>query len=444
MASDKTNLYKKFMSFSGVDALVFMLLPNTSPICFGSLTTISYSIYRDTKPVPLMNRISVGGYTRGTRFVAGTAIFTLVNKHWTNELLDKVPWLKAYGNLKADELPIFDIMIVCANEYGAWTQMMIHGAWFTDEGQVLSIEDIFTENQFSFVARDINTMTDGSTESNKAITGSGTVNETGPVSVGADTSPNSSGGITEKTPPNSADRILKLTTPMMQGNDVKELQRLLNKHKASPKVTEDSVFGNATRTAVTNFQSRHALSVDGIVGPNTWNALRKDPCTKCGGSGSSTSTGNVSTTRRTLQLRSPMMQGADVREAQSLLNSLSFSTGGVDGKFGPNTQKAVKAFQQSRGLQIDGVVGSTTWDALINRKPAISGGSASKPILRKGSTGDYVKQAQTLLNKKIGAKLTVDGKFGDKTAKSVMTFQRVQGITSDGIIGAITWSKLLS
>jgi hypothetical protein len=160
MANEKLTdqIHKYFKSFSGVDALAFLLFPESSPVLIGTLTTISYSIFREKVPVKLMSRVSVPVYTKGLRYCAGTMIFTMINKHWVNELIAQVPWLKYYGKIKADELPNFDIMIVCANEYGASASMYIYAAEISDESQTLSIEDIFTENQFSFVAKDIDVM----------------------------------------------------------------------------------------------------------------------------------------------------------------------------------------------------------------------------------------------------------------------------------------------
>lgn len=50
--------------------------------------------------------------------------------------------------------------------------------------------------------------------------------------------------------------------------------------------------------------------------------------------------------------------------AQDDLNTLGFSTGGLDGIFGARTQQAVKNYQQSRGLTSDGIVGCNTWRSL--------------------------------------------------------------------------------
>ena len=65
----------------------------------------------------------------------------------------------------------------------------------------------------------------------------------------------------------------------------------------------------------------------------------------------------------------------------------------------------------------------------------------STPTLRRGSSGDAVKLAQSLLNAK-GAKLTVDGKFGPATEKAVRKFQKQAKLTIDGVVGRTTWSAL--
>ena len=53
-----------------------------------------------------------------------------------------------------------------------------------------------------------------------------------------------------------------------------------------------------------------------------------------------------------------------VSQVQAVLVELGYSTGGVDGKFGPETEQAVRAFQASSGLADDGVVGPATLAAL--------------------------------------------------------------------------------
>lgn len=63
------------------------------------------------------------------------------------------------------------------------------------------------------------------------------------------------------------------------------------------------------------------------------------------------------------------------------------------------------------------------------------------PTLRKGDSGPDVVYLQTLLCD-VGETLTVDGKFGTKTEKAVMDFQRLYGLTVDGVVGPATWDAL--
>lgn len=61
----------------------------------------------------------------------------------------------------------------------------------------------------------------------------------------------------------------------------------------------------------------------------------------------------------------PYTRGDDVRAVQLALESRGYETGGVDGVYGPKTEKAVRAFQQAARLAVDGIVGPKTWAALI-------------------------------------------------------------------------------
>lgn len=70
--------------------------------------------------------------------------------------------------------------------------------------------------------------------------------------------------------------------------------------------------------------------------------------------------------RRTIKWTLPMMQGSDVVIIQRILVSKGYDIGsyGVDGKFGKNTETAVKKFQAEHGLKVDGIVGVKTWAML--------------------------------------------------------------------------------
>lgn len=61
------------------------------------------------------------------------------------------------------------------------------------------------------------------------------------------------------------------------------------------------------------------------------------------------------------------MEGADVRELQSLLIQMGYDLGswGADGDFGDATEMALRQFQQDEGLEVDGVAGKDTFAALL-------------------------------------------------------------------------------
>lgn len=73
-------------------------------------------------------------------------------------------------------------------------------------------------------------------------------------------------------------------------------------------------------------------------------------------------------------------KGEEVSRIQSRLGELSVYRGPVDGDFGGGTESAVRAFQQSRGLGVDGAVGPQTWEALFGGAPIAAPALASKPL----------------------------------------------------------------
>jgi peptidoglycan hydrolase-like protein with peptidoglycan-binding domain len=114
---------------------------------------------------------------------------------------------------------------------------------------------------------------------------------------------------------------------------------------------------------------------------------------------------------------------------------------GVDGRFGPETDAAVRAFQQAKSLVVDGIVGPRTWSALVVR-------------VQRGSRGDAVRGVQEEFvyrdqSGHPGHALQVDGVFGPRTDAAVRSFQEALAldhpeVVVDGIVGPVTWRALVS
>lgn len=152
-------------------------------------------------------------------------------------------------------------------------------------------------------------------------------------------------------------RLLKKTTPSMQGDDVAELQKLLKTAGMSPG-SMDGIFGTDTKKAVQLFQKANSLKVDGIAGKETITAL--------GGKWMDTPQVEEWTTSRLLKKTDPMMRGEDVKALQTALFLQGYRSGsaGVDGIFGEDTQMAVRKFQKEKKLAVDGIAGKETITAL--------------------------------------------------------------------------------
>ena len=148
-------------------------------------------------------------------------------------------------------------------------------------------------------------------------------------------------------------RLLKKTSHLMTGEDVKDVQAaLIAKGYSCGNTGADGEFGSNTEKAVEAFQKAAGLTADGIVGEKTTQAL--------GGEWKAAET--TWSVSRILKKTSPLMKGADVKALQSALIAKGYSCGGTgaDGEFGKNTESAVKSFQKAAGLTVDGKAGKNT------------------------------------------------------------------------------------
>ena len=137
--------------------------------------------------------------------------------------------------------------------------------------------------------------------------------------------------------------------------------------------------------------------------------------------------------------------GDKVREMQQKLKSWGYYDGSADGIFGSGTRSAVIYFQRVNGLSADGIVGSATAAALgmtLSGSSGTSSGTASSGALKRGSTGDKVREMQQKLKSWGYYDGSADGIFGSATESAVKYFQRRNGLSADGIVGSATAAAL--
>ncbi len=184
---------RSYNSFSGVDIKAV----------FGSkvaaeLQAISYSITREKAPIFTMGSADARSFSRGKRGIAGTLVFIMFDRHTLLSTLgglspdggllfqsdiDDIRPDYSTGNLRGtpstvqasespldggpasdqalssawyvDQIPPFDVTLAAANEYGALAQMRIFGVELLNEGYGVSIDDMVSEQQFTYVARTV-------------------------------------------------------------------------------------------------------------------------------------------------------------------------------------------------------------------------------------------------------------------------------------------------
>ncbi|MBU9711046.1 peptidoglycan-binding protein [Evansella tamaricis] len=106
---------------------------------------------------------------------------------------------------------------------------------------------------------------------------------------------------------------------------------------------------------------------------------------------------------------------------------------GADGRFGDETEDAVKAFQARRKIKVDGIVGPQTLAELAKVLPKYSRLLSNRsPMLQ----GNDVRAVQRV----VGA--TADGFYGPISADAVKSYQRKNKLKVDGIVGPQTWSHM--
>lgn len=158
-----------------------------------------------------------------------------------------------------------------------------------------------------------------------------------------------------------------------RGRDVRTIQYYLNFlgffNDRLPQISVDGIFGPATENAVRTFQREYGLTVDGIVGRATWNAILD--------AYDSTLNSLPDEYRSYSSLLYPGFtlttgsSGNAVTQIQTFLRTIAQNNNAVplitaDGIYGDRTKEAVIAVQRLSGLPQTGAVGPLTWNAIVN------------------------------------------------------------------------------
>ncbi|MDI6758389.1 MAG: peptidoglycan-binding protein [Candidatus Omnitrophota bacterium] len=158
---------------------------------------------------------------------------------------------------------------------------------------------------------------------------------------------------------------------------VEEIQRILKDAHFDPGPA-DGVMGSRTRKAIRDFQKEKGLWPSGKVDSKTWlelsrekEALKKETAAQPLIFPSEEHQRDIRPEEEIARIREPQEKTAKAKlpqdrkkQIQIALQKAGFYKGKIDGKIGPQTKEAIKAFQKAKGLKVDGTVGTKTWAEL--------------------------------------------------------------------------------
>lgn len=263
-------------------------------------------------------------------------------------------------------------------------------------------------------------------------------------------------------------------TPLSRGDFGEEVYRIkiqLNRigknYPAIPGIPyTNAVFDAPTEEAVKAFQKIFNLTPDGIVGKSTWYKIKE---IYAGVKRLNELTGEGLTITEAQRVYPnalvPGTAAEAVRTVQYYLSFLSFFFENIDfvpltGIFDAETEKAVRAFQETYGLTADGIVGKQTWNKLtsvyndiVSSLPAdyqtVLGTVFPGKMLVLGDTGDSVRIIQENLNNIAEydpaiPKVNVTGVYDDATLSAVAVLQAQIGREPSGAVDPIIWSEIIT
>jgi peptidoglycan hydrolase-like protein with peptidoglycan-binding domain len=216
----------------------------------------------------------------------------------------------------------------------------------------------------------------------------------------------------------------------------------------------DGDFGPLTEAAVRAWQGRHGVKATGQLDQPTWArlvALRVVPArTSPPVTTPPVTTADQPTSPLAAHAKTTLRRGASGPAVLALQRALRVA---ADGAFGTVTEAAVKAFQARRNLPANGIVGPSTWAALMGQPASTSTSAASRSsatprattaytrylstVLRPGSRGEAVR----VLQRALGG-LADDGAYGARTAAAVKAFQKAHKLAATGVTDGKVWQAL--
>jgi hypothetical protein len=146
-------------TYTGADMVPTVSIPGRTPVVIGDIMTMSISTHIEKFPARTCGRRNPLGFTTGQRTIAGSMIFALIDMYPWYKMMSETAdtfWDQAAVFPLADMLPPFDITITLHNNYTERGAVMrLYGVTIVDDGMVFSIDDMMTENTYSYMAAGI-------------------------------------------------------------------------------------------------------------------------------------------------------------------------------------------------------------------------------------------------------------------------------------------------
>lgn len=188
MPTPDTYYTRSFSSFSGADIRAVF-----AGIEIGTLQAVSYAVQREKAPIYVLGRPNPRAFSRGKRGIAGTMVFVMFDDHallgifeenrpelmnFVKDRRELTPDIAAgdsdegFGDgeevsalweedwqiaqaFYVDQIPPFDVTISGVNETAAAAVLRIWGVELLNEGYGISVDDMVSEMQMTYVARAI-------------------------------------------------------------------------------------------------------------------------------------------------------------------------------------------------------------------------------------------------------------------------------------------------